>query len=234
MNVPHAARGFAGSLLLVVALCLPASGSANDYYSWIDANGTMVMTDDPSRIPPADNRSQIQVHRFTEAPPSQPRPTPAEPASREREEPPQAARPEGVDPRALDLPLVLLNEPENQVRAQYVWVPLLSPLFVSGTSVSGFWWHPSATSPVEAFKHYLAQYFRQQQNQWMPGAGVPYPYPSHPGMVRGPSGNALYDQVVRERQALEESIRLRHFQNSPAPGQHIQRGAGGHHSIRAR
>ncbi|MGH7259682.1 MAG: DUF4124 domain-containing protein [Nitrospiraceae bacterium] len=232
MNVPNAARGFAGSVLLMGALCLPASGSANDYYSWIDANGTMVMTDDPSRIPPADNRSQIQVHRFTEAPPSPPRTPAVEPSSREQEEPPQAARSEAVDPRALDLPLVLLNEPETQMRAQYIWVPLLSPLFVGGTSVIGFWWHPGTTSPVEAFKHYLAQYFRQQQNQWMPGAGVPYPY--HPGMGRGPSGNALYDQVVRERQALEESIRLRHFPNSPPPGQHVQRGAGGHHSIRAR
>ncbi len=234
MNVLRAAPGFAGSLLLLGTLCQPASGSANDYYSWIDANGTMVMTDDPSRIPPADNRSQIQVHRFTEAPPSQSGPPPPEPASREREEPSQAARPEAVDPRALDLPLVLLNEPETQVRAQYVWVPLLSPLFVGGTSVSGFWWHPGAVSPVEAFKHYLAQYFRQQQNQWMPGAGMLYPYPSHPGMVRGPLGNTHYDQVVRERQALEESIRLRHFPNSPAPGQQSPRGAGGHHSIRAR
>jgi hypothetical protein len=232
MNVPPVAPGFAGSVLLAGALCLPGLASANDYYSWIDATGTMVMTDDPSRIPPADNRSQIQVHRFTEAPPSPPALAPAEPASREPEEPPQAARPEAVDPRSLDLPLVLLTEPENQVRAQYVWVPLLSPLFVGGTSVSGFWWHPGATSPVEAFKHFLSQHFRHQQNQWMPGAVVPYPY--HPGMRRGPSGNALYDQVVREREALQESIRLRHFPNSPPPGQHVQRGAGGHHSIRAR
>ncbi len=232
MNVPPAARGFAWSVLLLGSLCLPVSASANDYYSWIDANGTMVMTDDPSRIPPTGNHSQVEVHRFTEAPPSPPGPPQAEPASREREEPQQASRPEAVDPRSLDLPLVLLNEPENQVRAQYVWVPLLSPLFVGGTAVSGFWWHPSATSPVEAFKHYLAQHYRQQQNQWMPGAGVPYPY--HPGALRGPSGNALYDQVVREREALQESIRLRHFPNSPPPGQPVQRGAGGHHSIRVR
>jgi hypothetical protein len=232
MNVPSAAPGLAWGVLLMGAVCLPGLAPANDYYSWIDVNGTMVMTDDPSRIPPADNRSQIQVHRFTEAPPAPPRTAPAEAASREPEEPPQAARPEAVDPSSLDLPLVLLNEPENQVRAQYIWVPLLSPLFVGGASVSGFWWHPGATSPVEAFKHFLAQHFRQQQNQWMPGASVPYPF--HPGFARGPSGNALYDQVVREREALQESIRLRHFPNSPPLGRPIQRGAGGHHSIHAR
>ena len=232
MIVPSVTRGVAGSLLLTGVLFLPASVLANDYYSWIDVNGTMVMTDDPSRIPSSGNRSQIQVHRFVEAPPSPPGQAPAEPASREPEESPPAARPEAVDPRALDLPLVLLNEPENQVRAQYVWVPLLSPLFVGGTSVSGFWWHPGAMSPVEAFKHFLAQYYRQQQSQWMPGAVVPYPY--HPGMRRGPSGNALYDQVVREREALQESIRLRHFPNSPPPGQPVQRGAGGHRGISAR
>jgi hypothetical protein len=215
------------------ALCLPGFASANDYYSWVDGNGTMVMTDDPSRIPPADHRSQIQVHRFMEAPPSPPGPAPAEPASREREEPSDTARPEAVDPRSLDLPLVLLDEPENQVRAQYVWVPLLSPLFVGGTAVSGFWWHPGATSPVEAFKHFLAQHFRQQQNQWLPGAVVPYPFP--PRMGRGPSsGHAHYDQVVREREALQESIRLRHFPNSPPPGRQVQRGAGGRPGIRSR
>lgn len=231
MNVPPVARGLAGSLLLTGALCLPAPASANDYYSWIDSNGTMVMTDDPSRIPPADNRSQIQVHRFNEAPPTAPGPAPAEPALRKPEEP-LAARPEAVDPQTLDLPLVLLNEPENQVRAQYVWVPLLSPLFVGGASVTGFWWHPGATSPVEAFKHFLAQHYRHQQNQWMPGAVVPYPF--HPGMRRGPSGNVYYDQVVREREALQESIRLRHYPNVPPPGRAVQRGAGGHPGIRAR
>lgn len=221
------ARGFAGSVLLVGALCAPPSVSANDYYSWIDANGTIMMTDDSSRVPPANNRSQVQVHRFEPAAPS--RPATHEPASASREEQPQVA---AVDPHDLNLPLVALDEPENQVRAQYVWVPLLSPLFVGGTSVSGFWWHPGIISPVEAFKQYLAQHYRQQQTQWAPGIGVPYP--SYPGFARSPSGNTVYDQVVRERQVLEESIRLRHFPGSPAPVQQVPRGGGGRHSIRSR
>jgi hypothetical protein len=223
--------GVAVSIMLVSALCLPASGSANDYYSWIDANGTMVMTDDPSRVPPPTNRSQIQVHRFEPAPPSAPASQGLEPVT--RDEPAQAPV---VDPRDLSLPLVLLDEPEHQVRAQYVWVPLLSPLFVRGNPINGFWWHPGATSPVEAFKHYLAQHYRDQRNQWAPGVGAPYPS-YYPGSVRGTSGNTVYDQVTRERHALEESIRLRHFPNSPAPGQPNQnspRGEGGRHSIRSR
>lgn len=220
-------RRFVWAAMLAAMFCLPASGSANDYYSWIDANGTMVMTDDPSRVPPPTDRSQIQVHRFQSAPPGEPgRP---EPEITPREEPP---RPAPVDPAALELPSVLLDDPEANVRAQYVWVPLLSPLFVRGNSVNGFWWHPGTTSPVEAFKQFLGRHNRQQQTpQWAPGASVPYPYPS---ITRSPSGNTVYDQVARERQALEESIRLRHFPNSPAPGRHVPGGGGGRHSIRAR
>jgi Domain of unknown function (DUF4124) len=229
MNGPSTTRLLIWSVILTATLGLSASALANDYYSWIDANGTMVMTDDPSRVPSPPSRSQIQVHRFEPVAPSQP--VIREPVSTPREEQPQVT---AVDPHDLNLPLVVLGEPENQVRAQYVWVPLLSPLFVGGNSVSGFWWHPGATSPVEAFKHYLAQHYRQQQNQWVPGVGVQYPYPSHRGMVQGPSGNPVYDQVVRERQMLEESIRLRHFPGSPAPGQQAPRGEGGRHSIPSR
>jgi Domain of unknown function (DUF4124) len=219
--------GVAASVLLVSALWLPCSARANDYYSWIDANGTMVMTDDPGRVPSSASRSQIQVHRFEPVPPGPPVRHDPEPVS--RDEPSQTP---AMDSRDLSLPLVLLDEPEHPVRAQYVWVPLLSPLFVGGNSVSGFWWHPGATSPVEAFKQYLAQHYREQRNQWVSGVGAPYP-PYYPGSARGASGNVAYDQVTRERQALEESIRLRHFPNSPAPGQHGPRG-GGSHSIRSR
>jgi len=222
------ASGLAGTVFLISLLCVPTSSWANDYYSWIDSNGTMVMTDDPGRVPPSASRSQIQVHRFEPVPPGPPVTRDTEPVS--RDEPSQAP---AVDPRNLNLPLIVLDEPDNQLRAQYVWVPLLSPLFVGGNSVSGFWWHPGATSPVEAFKQYLGQHYRQQQAQWAPGVGVPYP-PYYPGSVRGASGNTTHDQVVRERQALEESIRLRHFPNAPAPGQHGPRGGGGSHSIRSR
>lgn len=231
MNSGHRnTPGTTGSLLLIGLLVLPSASSANDYYSWIDSNGTMVMTDDPSRVPPPTSRSQIQVHRFQSAPPSPP--VAEEPAPALREEPMRAARPEAVDPRDLTLPPVILGEPDNHVRAQYVWVPLLSPLFVGGNAVNGFWWHPGPTSPVEAFKQFLAQHYREQRNQWAPGPGVPYPLP-YPRSTLGPSGNTVFDQVVRERHALEESIRLRHFPGSPAPGQPASRG-GGHHSLKAR
>jgi hypothetical protein len=238
MNPSSATRALVRSLPLAALLCLPAAGSANDYYSWIDSNGTIMMTDDPSRVPPATGRSQIQVHRFE---PAQPAASAAhEPASVSRQDPP-AARPEAVDPRDLNLPLVVLGEPDKHVGPQYVWVPLLSPLLLGGNSVSGFWWYPGATSPVEAFKQFLAQHYRQQQAQWMPGVGAPYSsqYPgTYVGYGRGPSGNIVFDQTVRERQALEESIRLRHFPNSAAPGPQAPRGGGGggggHHSVRSR
>ena len=230
----------AGCVLLITVLCLPPAGSANDYYSWIDANGTMVMTDDPSRVPPPTSRSEIQVHRFEPPVPGDPGRPEEEPASASREEP-TPPRPEAVDPRDLNLPLVVLGEPDQPVGGQYVWVPLLSPLFVGGNAVRGFWWHPGATSPVEAFKHFLARHNREQRTQWAPGVGVPYPHSPNSQTARGGSGNTVYDQVVRERQALEESIRLRHFPASPAPvpGSPARvRGAaprgGGHHSIRAR
>lgn len=225
-----------GSFLLIALLCLPQAGSASDYYSWIDGNGTMVMTDDPSRVPPPTSRSQIQVHRFEPSPLGAQNGPAEEPAPASREEP-ALARPEAVDPGDLNLPLVVLGEPERPVGARYVWVPLLSPLLVGGNTVRGFWWYPGTTSPVEAFKHFLAQHYRNEHRvQWMPGVGVPYPYPSIvPPTARGLSGNTVYDQVVRERKALEESIRLRHFPNSPAPGQPGSRGGeGGRHSIRSR
>jgi hypothetical protein len=222
--------------MLAAMLCLPVSASANDYYSWIDANGTMVMTDDPSRVPPPTDRSQIQVHRFAPASSGKAGRAEAEPVP--REEPPPVARPEAVDPRDLNLPLVVLGGPDKNVGPQYVWVPLVSPLFVGGNMVNGFWWYPGATSPVEAFKQFLARHNRQQQSpQRMPGAGVTYPYPYPYPSMRSPSGNTVYDQVVRERQALEESIRLRHFPNAPAPGRpnlNGPTGGGGRHSIRAR
>lgn len=223
-----------GSLLLIALLCLPPAGSASDYYSWVDGNGTIVMTDDTSRIPPPTSRSEVQVHRLEPVIPGGPDQPAGEPAS--REEPP-LPRPDAVDPADLNLPLVVLGRPDEPVGGRYLWVPLLSPLFVGGNTVHGFWWHPGTTSPVEAFKQFLAQHYRDEHRaQWTPGIGVPYPYPSIvPPTARGLSGNTVYDQVVRERKALEESIRLRHFPNSQAPGQHVSRGGGGgRNSIRSR
>jgi hypothetical protein len=218
---------FAGSLLLSGVLLSASALSANEYYSWIDANGTMVMTDDPSRVPPATSRSQIQVHRFQ---PAAPVPSVAqEPVIAPHEASPPV-RPDAVDPRDLDFPLVVLGEPDKSVGPQYVWVPLLSPLSIGGNLVNGFWWYPGPTSPVEAFKQFLAQHYREQRNQWLPGGGVPYPLPSlYSGL--GSSGNSVFDQVVRERRALEESIRLRHF--PAAANQPVFRG-GEHHRGNAR
>jgi hypothetical protein len=229
MNARWIATSLAAAVLLsVTALHIPAV-SAGDYYSWIDENGTMVMTDDASKMPQAARRSPVQVHRFHDLSPNVARQPDADSSVPDE---PSREQPAAMDPRSLDLPSVMLDEPSHQVRPQYVWVPLLSPLFVGGSSVNGFWWHPGATSPVEAFKQFLAQQYRQQRHAWTPAAGGVAPY--SPGAAR-PSGNYAYDQTVRERQALEDSIRLRHFPNSPGPHQPAPRGGGGgHHSIRAR
>ena len=34
------------------------------FYSWIDSSGTVVMTDDPTRVPLLEERSAVRVHRF--------------------------------------------------------------------------------------------------------------------------------------------------------------------------
>ncbi len=200
------------------------AASGSEFYSWIDPSGTMVMTDDPSKIPPPTQRSEVQVHKFTMSQPSPKKASVARPpASLESPDPsveaPSApsvasrepSRATSVDPNDLDLPTVLLEPPGDGVQSQYVWVPLTAPIYLKAGSVSGFWCHRKVKSPVDAFTQFLrTQLQRTASGQpigvvsWPP-AGFSTGQPS--AAVQTPrSGNTVYDQVMRERQALNERV----------------------------
>jgi len=211
---------------------------AGEFYSWIDASGTMVFTDDASRIPPETVRSPVAVYRFQDSrpSPSQPRdsvrglspPAASVPAQSPADvqkisQPPPKPESAPVNPAELDLPQVLLDAPDETTRTQYFWVPLLAPVYVGSSSVSGFWCHRNVQSPVEAFKQFLRQHLRQTPpNQPMAGGvqapyGVPWRTPQAPSNPIYNSGNYVYDQVMRERQALTERIASQFRPPSPAP-----------------
>lgn len=218
--------------------CLASFAGAGEFYSWTDASGTMVMTDDSSRIPPATVRSPVAVHRFEDSRPSPSQPQesvrvvrssassePAESSSANQKESQQPAKrePVPVNPADLDLPQVLLEPPGETVRTQYLWVPLLAPIYLGSSSVSGFWHHRNVSSPVEAFKHFLRQHPQQLQSiqagtggsQWTSGGVLTGPKtPSNPVYN---SGNYVYDQVMRERHALSERIASQFRPASQAP-----------------
>jgi len=219
-------------------VCLSSGVWAGEFYSWIDASGTMVFTDDSSRIPPETVRSPVAVLRFQDSrpSPSQPRDSvrmlspsassmPAQSPSETQKvsQPPAKPGPVPVDPADLDLPQVLLDAPDETARTQYFWVPLLAPVYVGSSSVSGFWCHRDVQSPVEAFKLFLRQHLRQTPtNQPMAGGvqapyGVPWSTPQPPSNPIYNSGNYVYDQVMRERLALTERIASQFRPPSPAP-----------------
>ncbi|MBI4401717.1 MAG: hypothetical protein HY581_08810, partial [Nitrospirae bacterium] len=206
--------------------------TAAEFFSWIDASGTMVITVDTSRIPPDTQRSPVSVHRFHDSPTSPSHassspfpetriPTPTESdeqSSKGQKAPPEQSAVHGpapVNPADLDLPKVLLEPPDGSVRTQYVWVPLLSPLSLSSGSVSGFWCHRDVPSPVQAFKEFLRQHRWPAQGGQMVvggGQGLSGEAQQNPPSSSNPvynSGNQTYDQVMRERHMLHEQIAAR-------------------------
>ena len=206
----------------------PSAVFPGEFYSWIDASGTMVITDDSGRIPPSTQRSPIAVHRFdgkatTSSKPGDHLPVarvsdPAPPAQEPSEnlkgarEEKAASQPNAINPADLDLPQILLDAPDQTVKIQYNWVPLLSPIYLGPSPVSGFWCRRDVHSPVDAFKQFL----RHQQHQLQSGQVVAGGrHGRNAGSTNGPpsssrpiynSGNYVYDQIMRERQALNERI----------------------------
>jgi hypothetical protein len=176
--------------LLAAALCvgltsLPTTAGAAEFYSWIDPSGTMVVTDDPGRIPPASQRSPVSVHRYRDRPIQLESPRVAaapEPAKSEERGYPGSQEPKATretvpaGPTADDLPSVLLEPPAQSVMAQYYWVPLVTPIYVGTASVSGFWCRRDVSSPVEAFTDYLAQSRPSVQAGQMVVGGMLWPY----------------------------------------------------------
>lgn len=216
---------------MVVLLWIASSPPAvfpGEFYSWIDASGTMVITDDAGRIPPPTQRSPIAVHRFggiatTSSKPTGhllgtpgTAPTPSVEGSSEiqkvAQEQKAATQANSTNRADLDLPQILLDAPDQTAKTQYDWVPLLAPIYVGPSPVSGFWCRRDVQSPLDAFKQFLRQQHRQLQNaqavagggQWQ-GIGALNGPPSSTSPV-STSGNPVYDQVLRERQTLNERV----------------------------
>ena len=208
----------------------PAAVFPGELYSWIDASGTMVITDDSGRIPPSTQRSPISVHRFTGkatisskpaghlpvTPAADPAPPVQEPSENlkvaQEQEQKAASQPNPINPADLDLPQILFDAPDQTVKTQYDWVPLLSPIYLGPSPVSGFWCRRDVLSPVDAFKQFLRQQHQQlQRGQVVAGGGqsqvgdVPNGPPSSSNPVYN-SGNPVYDHILRERQALNERV----------------------------
>ncbi len=222
------ARGLSITAVLLWIAGSPSAAFPGEFFSWIDASGTMVITDDSGRIPPPTQRSQIAVHRFVgKATPASkpdgrlpvaraadPAPPVSGPSESESVAPEQKAEPQPspVNPSDLDLPQILLDAPDQTVKTQYDWVPLLSPIYLGPSPVSGFWCRRDVGSPVDAFKQFLRQQHRQLQRSQVVAGGSQMPYggvPNGPPSSSNPiynSGNYVYDQVMRERQALNERI----------------------------
>jgi hypothetical protein len=237
------ARGLSVTAALLWIASSPSAVFPGEFFSWIDASGTMVITDDSGQIPPPTQRSQIAVHRFVgkgttssksdghlpvarAADPAPPVQKPSDDLKVAQEEK-AASQPNPINPADLDLPQVLLDAPEETVKTQYAWMPLLSPIYLGPSPVSGFWYHRKVHSPVDAFKQFLRQQHQHLQHlqggqgvaggSQMPYGGVPNGPPSSSNPIYN-SGNYVYDQVMRERQALNERIasQLRPVSQPPA------------------
>lgn len=205
-------------ILVLGCITVPCSShaAAAEFYSWIDPSGTMVMTDDPGRIPPAAERSRITIHRFRDVAPltDQPhmniRSSSRDQAGSEGESvfSRQSNTVASVD--SAELPEVVLDTPEERLKPQYVWVPLSSPRLIASYAISGFWWHPGVMRARDAFEAFLR---KQTQRIWH---GQGHRWANSPSWNPVPrSGNAVYDQVLRERRALVQQTSP-HEMPSPA------------------
>lgn len=215
-------------LVAIVSILFAGVVAAGEFYSWSDASGTMVLTDDPGRIPAMTDRGPVAVHRFkdTPAPPPHDRPVRVS-RSIDPEEvldavpepslsPPRrlsAEDVEAIDPAELGLPEVLLDGPAEDVKKDYVWVPFVVPVYLGAGPVSGFWCHREAASPMRAFKHFLAQHHVLIRHLVASVASTQ----RHGDMVYhrslsplpATSGNPVYDQIMREQQAMLQRIYAR-------------------------
>ena len=144
--------------------------TASEFYSWISPSGEMVLTDDAGRIPPAGSRGPVSIHHFQESTGSPARVVgaarPSAPPERltsgitEPGIPGQLASwypdsIEAIDPAALELSDVLLEQPDQTVASQYGWVPLPSPVYVGSAPLYGFWSRRAVQNPALALQQHL-------------------------------------------------------------------------------
>ncbi len=196
------------------------TGYAGEFYGWSDASGMTVLTDDPGRIP-ADRRIPVAVYSFPDRPAPHERSfqrsrleDPVEATAEEifgesdpmpvRYRTTQAVEP--IDPAELGLPAVLLEAPDDALQPHYVWVPFTMPVYLATGAVSGFWWHAGGAPPIQAFKQFLAENDAMTRALTAVQVG-PQRYGDmvyHRSLAPLPrtSGNPVFDQILREQQAM--------------------------------
>src|SRR5574341_128333 len=200
----------AAALWLGLAAPGPAS-AGSEFYSWISTSGEMVLTDDAGKIPPAGSRGPVSVHRFQDpqgrstpvpeaAPPSHraegspgavvASSVPVQPASWNRDEQ------EAVDPAALEMADVVLEEPEPGLALQYGWVSLPAPAYVWSAPTYGFWSRRSVQNPLIALQKHLRMLNRSS-----------LPAQRASGVFGSRSAGPGFRRPMRERQALVSTVR---------------------------
>lgn len=116
---------------------------AADFYSWIDPNGSVVLTDDLSGLPPNLPRQSVWTYRYADPPPNRIQATPHRSMAPPQAEapPPPTPKPASDPPpaavQATDSPAVS-DAPTGQVavgQALVLGVPLAPPLYAGGQSL---------------------------------------------------------------------------------------------------
>jgi hypothetical protein len=217
----------AGLILLALgeAICAASAAGAAEFYSWITPDGTMVVTDDASRIPPEGERSPVNVHRFKDSPRAGLSSTVSDASvratlpdtdatssleTRSNDRPSVMRDTVEAEPADQDLSAVSLEEPTQPTLPDYRWVSLTTPLYLTSGPISGFWCRRHVKDPLRALVDHL-----RAMNLWT-GAGPMtlngnggYRWGVIPeGPVAGLSGSSsvdpVSDRVLREQQAVIE------------------------------
>lgn len=208
--------------------------TASEFYSWIGPSGEMVLTDDAGKIPPAGSRGPLSVHRFRESTDSpsrvvvaaRPSTTP-ERLTSETAEAGLSGQPsswdpdslEAIDPTALELSDVLLEEPDQSAASQYGWVPLSSPVYVGSAPLYGFWSRRTVQSPSLALQQHLLLLQQTKKGRGSPVAshlnqmGYGYPGYARQSTMRpaSRSTSVRYQHSTLERQALLSTLRVKGY-----------------------
>jgi len=128
-------------------IMLAQSLHAAEFYSWIDPNGTVVLTDDLSGLPPSLPRQSVWIYRYVDPPPSAAPSRPGRPAPRSAERAgdsqaslspaPQTAKEPAPPGHAVDV-LAAPEAPTGQLamgQTLVLGVPLASPLQTGNRSL---------------------------------------------------------------------------------------------------
>lgn len=175
---------------------------ATEFYSWTDASGAVVITDDPKQVPPTERRQNFMTHHLPALPASD-LPSNDQVRSSQSE---QSVPSNLVDRGNLQgddtLPDILLDQPGQAFQQAYVWVPLQTPYVWGNQTFTGFWSHRRVASPKKAFRAYLRGHGQSLQTD---PTGTPSGSSASPG---SPTGRAfrdtVYEQVRREREAIQQ------------------------------